>query len=321
LRVLITGASGFAGGHLAQACARAGDEVIGISRRGSTPTGAGLQHQVDLLDADAVQSAVRDARPEVVYHLAALSSVGRSWEEPARTLHENVASATNMLEALRLEAPRARVIWVSSCEVYGPPDRLPVDEQAALRPANPYAVSKATGDLLAAMYQRAHGLDIVRVRPFNHVGPGQLPIFVLGSLTKQAAEARIANVEAVEIVTGNPHTRRDYTDVRDVVRAYRLLVKQGEPDVYNVSSGISVSTSEQVALLEELLAPIRVTPVVDPARVRANEVMEVRGSHDRLTAETGWTPSIPLRDSIRDAVAHWEQELTEGRRRGSTGSE
>jgi GDP-4-dehydro-6-deoxy-D-mannose reductase len=200
-------------------------------------------------------------------------------------------------------------VWVSSCEVYGVPETLPTPEDAPLQPANPYAVSKASGEWLAEVYAASYGLDIVRARPFSHSGPGQLPIFLLSSLTRQAAEGRRAGVERLELVTGNGATRRDFTDVRDVVRAYRLLADRAGPGVYNVSSGVSVSAADQVALIAELLQPIEVVHVVDPQRVRAHEVMDLRGAHDRLTAATGWEPEIPLRTTMSDTIAWWEAEL------------
>jgi GDP-4-dehydro-6-deoxy-D-mannose reductase len=309
MRVLITGASGFAGSHLTRACARAGDEVVGVSRSGQVADGAGEGRALDLLDATAVRRLVAETAPEVVYHLAALSSVGRSWEAPGQTMRDNVETAVNVLEALRLEAPDARVVWVSTCEVYGVPAQLPLTETAPVNPANPYAVSKATGDMLAGVYADAHGLAIIRARPFSHAGPGQRPIFLLSSLARQAAQARLNGTDHVEIVTGNPDTRRDFTDVRDVVRAYRLLAQGAAVDIYNVSSNRSVSAGEQVALVGELLAPIAVKHTVDPARVRAHEVMELRGSHDRLSAATGWQPGISLRQTMADTIAWWEQRL------------
>jgi GDP-4-dehydro-6-deoxy-D-mannose reductase len=310
VRVLITGASGFAGDFLARQCARAGDEVIGLSRSGLIADGCGEGRAVDLLDGEACRAVVREVGPDVVYHLASLTSVGRSWQDPARTLGDNVAIAVNMLESLRLEAAGTRIIWASSCEVYGAPERLPIEEHAALAPANPYAVSKTTGDLLARVYIDAHGLDLVRVRPFNHAGPGQRPIFVLSSLARQAAEAILAGAGTLRILTGNPDTRRDFTDVRDVVRAYRLLAAHGRPVAYNVGSGRSISASDQVGLLRELIAPIEVEHVVDPDRVRQHEVMDLYGSHDRLTAATGWEPEIPLRQTMSDTIAWWRQALS-----------
>lgn len=309
MRVLITGASGFAGSFLARECARAGDDVVGISITGEIPDGCGEGVAADLLDVTAVRAAVRAAAPAVVYHLAALSSVGKSWEEPARTVQDNVAMSVNVLEALRLEAPDVRTVWVSTCEVYGVPEKLPLTEDARLNPANPYAVSKTTGDMLAAVYVDAHGLNLVRARPFNHAGPEQRPIFLLSSLARQAAEAQLAGSESLQIVTGNPDTRRDFTDVRDVVRAYRQLAASGDAGVFNVCTGRSISAAEQVRLVSQLIEPLEVEHVVDPDRVRAHEVMDLRGSHDRLTAATGWEPEIPIRQTMADTIEWWKREL------------
>jgi GDP-4-dehydro-6-deoxy-D-mannose reductase len=324
LRVLITGASGFAGGWLARACVQDGDDVVGVSRRAVDDSFPSLQ--LDLRDGSAVREVIRSVAPDVVYHLAALSSVGRSWESPAETVQDNTATAVNVLEALRLDAPRARVVWVSSCEVYGRPASLPVGEDAPVAPANPYAVSKTAGDLLAGVYAEAHGLDLVRARPFNHAGPGQLPIFIVSSLARQAAEARLAGASELRVVTGNPDTKRDFTDVRDVVRGYRLLAASGAGsggEVFNVSSGVSVSAAEQVAVVASIVAPIEVEHEVDPARVRAHEVMDLRGDPSRLRAATGWEPTIPFRQTVADAIDWWEAELQRSRTRrpitGSTG--
>jgi GDP-4-dehydro-6-deoxy-D-mannose reductase len=256
---------------------------------------------------------VRAARPEVVYHLAALSSVGRSWEEPARTMDENTATAVNVLEAIRHEASGARVVWVSSCEVYGPPAAVPIPESAPVAPASPYAVSKASAEMLANVYEDSFGLDLVRARPFSHSGPGQRPIFLLSSLARQAAAGRLAGARRLTVVTGNPDTRRDFTDVRDVVRAYRLLAASGVSGVFNVGSGRSVSSGEQVQLLAELVAPLVIDHEVDPARVRAHEIMDLRGDHSRLTAATGWEPQIPLPQTMADTLAWWERQLAASR--------
>jgi GDP-4-dehydro-6-deoxy-D-mannose reductase len=315
VRVLITGASGFAGSWLCRQCAEAGDEVVGLSRQGVVPEGCGQGVAVDMRDADAVSQAVRGAAPELVYHLASLTSVGRSWEAPGQTVGDNDAISVGLLEALRRVAGGTPVVWVSSCEIYGDPEELPATEDLPARPANPYAVSKASGEMLAAVYAEAYGLKIVRARPFSHSGPGQLPIFLLSSLARQAAEGRRAGVSTLEIVTGNPDTRRDFTDVRDVVRAYRLLAQAllaGKPGAagggFNVSTGRSVSAGDQVALLGELLAPIAVHHSVDPARVRATEVMDLRGDPSRLKALTGWEPTISLRQTMADTIAFWEHE-------------
>ena len=278
--------------------------MVAVSR------GSGLR--VDLRDAAATRAMVRDVRPEVVYHLAALAHVGRSWQDPAATLRDNQAMTVAVLEAVRTEASDAVVVAVSSGEVYGPPAALPVDETALLRPQNPYAVSKAASDLLAGFYADAHGLRVVRPRAFNHAGPGQPPLFALASFARQVAAGLEAGDDPVRVVTGNPESRRDFTDVRDVVDAYRRLAAGGAPGVFNVCSGQAVSARELLAALGEA-AGVAIDHVVDPSLVRAHEVMEVRGTFGRLQAATGWAPSIPLRRTLADTVAWWQEELRAGR--------
>jgi GDP-4-dehydro-6-deoxy-D-mannose reductase len=301
-RVLVTGVSGFAGGHLVAACEAAGDEVHGAARA----TG------VDLRDPGAARAAVAAARPEVVYHLAARAHVGFSWRDPAATLQENVGMTLNVLEAVRSEAPEATVVAISSSEVYGRPERLPLDEAAPLRPQNPYAVSKASSDLLAGFYADAHGLRVIRARAFNHAGPGQEPVYAIASFARQAATAAEAGDGVLRMVTGNPGTRRDYTDVRDVVRAYRLLAERAEPGAYNVCSGVSRSAGELVAGLAAAVGA-ELAHEVDPALLRAGEVMELRGSAEKLRAATGWQPEIPLERTLSDTVDWWRGELRAGR--------
>jgi GDP-4-dehydro-6-deoxy-D-mannose reductase len=305
-RVLVTGASGFAGGHLAAACAAAGDDVVALSRSGEGGVAA------DLLDPAVARAAVAAAAPDVVYHLAALAHVGRSWRDPAATLADNQAINLNMFEAVRTEAPETVLVAVSSGEVYGPPASLPVGEDAPLRPQNPYAVSKAAGDLLAGFYADAHGLRVVRPRAFNHAGPGQPALFALASFARQVAAGLEAGDEPIRLVTGNPDARRDFTDVRDVVRAYRLLAETGQPGVFNVCSGRSASARELIAALADV-AGVEIEHEVDPGLVRAHEVMEIRGSAERLHAATGWQPEIPLETTLADTVAWWRDEIRAGR--------
>jgi GDP-4-dehydro-6-deoxy-D-mannose reductase len=269
--------------------------VVAVARSGG----------VDLLDPAATRAAIGAARPEVVYHLAARAHVGESWRDPARTLRDNVAMTLNVLEAVRADAPEATVVAVASGEVYGPPERLPVDETARLRPQNPYAVSKASADLLAGFYADAHGLRVIRARAFNHAGPGQAPVYAIASFAQQFAAAVEAGENPVRIVTGNPDTRRDYTDVRDVVRAYRLLAR-AEPGVYNICSGRTASSRELVAMLAQA-AGVEVDHVVDPAKLRPHEVMELRGSYDALRAATGWEPEIALAQTLADTLAWWRE--------------
>jgi len=310
MRVLITGASGFVGGWLARACAQRGDYVVGVSRRGTLDETTGAGVALDLTDLPALTRVLSELEPAVVFHLAALSHVGRSWQEPAQTLDNNVKAAVNLLEAVRIAVPAARVVWASAGELYGHAAALPVTEDAPLRPGSPYGVSKAAGDMLAGVYADAHGLDIVRARAFAHGGPGQLPIYLVSNITKQAAQARREGATSLRVVTGNPLTRRDFTDVRDVVRAYLLLADPQVPaGIYNVCSGVSTSTAERVAALARLIAPLTVEHVTDPKLVRTHEAPDLRGSHERLHAATGWRPEITIDQTIADSLQWWEREL------------
>jgi GDP-4-dehydro-6-deoxy-D-mannose reductase len=289
----VTGGAGFAGRHLLELLPGA-----------VAPT----REELELLDADAVRAAVRQSAPDTVWHLAALASVGRSWEAPAQTISENVAMTANLLEAVRAEAPDSTVVLIGSGEIYGPPERLPVDEDAPLRPQNPYAVSKAAVDLLGGQYADSTGLRVVRLRPFNHSGPGQSEDYVVGTLTRQVAEAEAAGRPEAVVRTGNPDSARDFSDVRDVVRAY-VAAADLDPGVYNVASGSAVTVRELIELVRAA-ARIPVRHEIDPARVRAHDVPEVRGSAERLRAATGWTPEIPLERTVADALEAWRRELS-----------
>ena len=293
-RVLITGATGFAGHHLVAACQAAGDVVIP----------APPSSQTDLRDPSATRAVVADARPDVVFHLAARAHVGQSWEDPIGTVSDNVAITAAVLEAVRSEAPEAVVVAAGSGEEYGPPETVPTTESHPLRPQNPYAVSKASAGLLARFYADAYGLRVIHARAFNHAGPGQEPIYAIASFAQQFAEGLEAGEDPIRIVTGSPDTRRDFTDVRDVVRAYRTLAEHAEPGIYNVGSGVTRSARELIAALGEV-AGVAVDHQIDPARVRAHEVFEIRGANDRLTAATGWRPEISLEQTLRDTLAWW----------------
>jgi GDP-4-dehydro-6-deoxy-D-mannose reductase len=260
--------------------------------------------EADLRDPAVARRVVGAAAPEVVYHLAARAHVGASWEDPAGTIADNVGMTVAVLEAVRAVAPEAVVLVVGSGEEYGPPDVIPTPEDAPLRPQNPYAVSKASAGLVAGFYADAHGLRVVRARAFNHAGPGQAPDYAIAAFARQVAAGLEAGEDPVRVVTGSPDTRRDYTDVRDVVRAYRRLVARGEAGVWNVCSGVARSARDLVAALGEA-AGVAVEHVVDPARVRAHEVMEIRGTHDKLTAATGWSPQIPLESTLADTLQWW----------------
>ena len=297
----MTGASGFVGQHLVAHLRDCGDEVVPTDRSDGGP---------DLLDAEGFATLVAEVRPNVVYHLAGQADVGRSWSAPVETLRANVEGTYNVLEVARTFGV-AKVLTVSSADIYGvvAPEELPIDESAPLRPVSPYAASKAAADLIALQAHLGHGQDVVRARAFNHLGPGQGSSFVGAGFA-----ARIATNERSgddELRTGDLTPRRDFTDVRDVVRAYRLLGTEGRPGVaYNVCSGTSVSIGELADLLLNMAdAPMRL--VEDPDLLRPVELPELRGDASLLRRHTGWTPSTPLEQTLTDVLEDWRLRVTE----------
>jgi GDP-4-dehydro-6-deoxy-D-mannose reductase len=312
MRALITGVRGFAGRHLARTCAAEGAVAIGLARRAldDPELQAELEEYVrcDLAHPTQAQAAIASALPDVVFHLAAEASVSASWKDPQGTIERNLATTVNLLEAVRLEAPRARVLIAGSGEEYGVQDDLPMTEAHVLRPQNPYAVSKAASGLTAGFYHDAHGLHVVRVRAFNHAGPGQSDVYVVSNFARQIAEAEAGSRDTLEIRTGNVAVRRDFTDVRDVARAYWLALTAAPPGVYNVCSGRSISISE---ILDGLAthASIELSPVTDPNLLREHEVMEIRGSHEKLKRATGWEPRIPLERTLADTLDWWREQV------------
>jgi GDP-4-dehydro-6-deoxy-D-mannose reductase len=318
MRVLVTGVTGFVGHHLAAHLRSAGHEVLGFVRDDGGGDGevlpAGVTaHTGDLLDPDSVARAVRAAAPEGIVHLAGASSVGRSFAEPLLTWDVNLRGTLTVLEAARASASPPRCLVVTSGEVYGrvPPEGLPVDEDTPFTPLSPYGASKAAADLACVQYREAYGLPVVRVRAFNHVGPGQDPRFVIPNVARQLARAEVSGADHVEVHVGNTSTRRDFTDVRDMVRAYALLLERGDPDVpYLACTGHSVAVRD---LVDELagLCRIRATVVSDPALVRSGEQPDLYGSPRRLR-RLGWTPGIPLRTTLQDTLDHWRAAVARG---------
>lgn len=311
MRVLITGVSGFAGGHLAALCAERGADVHGVVRPGGAPAPEHVvAHQADVADRSAVARALDDAAPDVVFHLAGASSVGRSFGDPVGTWNANLGGTLAVLEALRAAGSPARCLVVTSGEIYGrvPLDALPVDVDTPLSPLSPYGASKGAADLAAAQYRLGYGLPVIRVRAFNHIGPGQDERFVVPNVAKQLAAAELAGDERVVIRVGNVSTRRDFTDVRDVVEAYWLLAERGDPDrAYQACSGRSRAVSE---LVESLAAMSRIDARVesDATLRREGEQPDLYGSPAALR-DLGWTARIPIERSLEDALSWWRDRL------------
>jgi GDP-4-dehydro-6-deoxy-D-mannose reductase len=296
VRILVTGCRGFVGRWLAKYLDSEGDEVIG------------LDLDVDVTDAGAVRAAIVAAAPQAICHLAGQASVGVSWGSQNDTYRVNTLGSLHILQAALACSAPPRVLLISSAEVYGrvKPDELPLREDHPFAPVSPYAASKAAAEVIGLQSWLGSGLEVVRARPFNHTGPGQRPDFVVPALAQQVADAR--RTGATELRTGNLEARRDLTDVRDVVRAYRELLISGVPgDVYNVCCGTAVSIRSVVELMLKV-AGVDLEIVIDPARVRPVEIPELRGDRSRLEAATGWVPEIPLERTVADVIAYWQQD-------------
>ena len=294
MRSLITGGRGFVGTWLADHLRGVGDEVTVID------------HEVDVTDPQALLVAVSDAAPDAIYHLAALTHVGRSWDEPLRVLEVNVIGTAAVLAAARQCGTDPRVLVTSSAEVYGAvtdPSQLPLREDSPTAPLTPYAASKLAAESVVAQTVLGHGQQVIVVRPFNHIGPGQSPNFAVPALAKRIVEADRRGASTIPV--GNLSARRDFTDVRDVVRAYRLLIESGQSgDVYNVCSGRDVGIGEIADTLLSL-AGTTLAFETDPALVRPVEVPVLRGDPGRLVEATGWKPEITLDQTLADVLEYW----------------
>jgi GDP-4-dehydro-6-deoxy-D-mannose reductase len=288
----VTGAGGFVGHHLTTHLDECGDDVATTDR--STD---GL----DITDAPSLLDLMRRVRPEVVYHLAGASDVGGSWSTPQATFRANAEGTLNVLWAAR-EAGAERVLTVGSADVYGKvsADDLPIDEDLPMRPVSPYAASKAAADHVALQANLGFGQHVVRARPFNHLGPGQSDRFVAPALAGRIAANELSGETKVKV--GNLSPERDFTDVRDVVRAYRSLVDRGRPgEVYNVCSGRAIAVQELAdQFIEMATIPMELVP--DPDLQRPVDIPVLLGDSTRLRRDTGWEPTIPLEVTLRDLL-------------------
>lgn len=310
MKNLITGINGFAGSHLADRLVAAGEEVAGLARDPTRNQNIlQLRDRVrvlacDIRDAGAVRDVLASVRPDRIYHLAAMTFVPAAGKEWGIAYDTNFIATGHLLEAVKQLKLKARVLWVGSAEEYGAGYEGSLQETQPLQPVSLYGVSKAAADLLAGSYYEREGLDVVRARPFNHIGPRQDPRFVCSSFARQIAE--IVNGAEPVIRTGNLESRRDFTDVRDVVRAYTAIMEKGQVgEVYNICSGELVSIQ---SILDQLvkIAGVKIRIATDPDRYRAEELKFLRGDAGRLHETTGWKPQIPLEQTLRDTLEYWK---------------
>jgi GDP-4-dehydro-6-deoxy-D-mannose reductase len=297
MTLLLTGASGFVGGHVQRATASQPFDRDG--------------REIDVRDAGAVAAAVAEMRPDTIIHLAAQSFVPASFNDPRQTFDINFLGTLHLLQALKASGFRGRMLYVGSGDTYGLVSEadLPVRESQPLRPRSPYSVSKVAAEALCYQWSQTEGIDIVMARPFNHIGPGQSPQFAVSDFARQVVEIQLKRREPL-LQVGDVDATRDFTDVRDVVSAYLLLLQRGRRgETYNVCSGKERSLrSVLVRLLE--LAGVETRIEIDAARLRQAEQRRIFGSNEKLRSDTGWQPAIAFDQTLSDILTYWKEQLT-----------
>ncbi|HAG14297.1 MAG TPA: GDP-mannose 4,6 dehydratase [Ruminococcus sp.] len=317
MKALILGAAGFVGAYairqFAEGCGW--DTHAAKMKQESIPEalcGLCTVHDFDLLDADGMCTLLQEIQPDLILHLAAQSSVALSWKQPQLTVDVNIKGTVNLLEAVRALPQCPRILLVGSSEEYGAlkPEQMPVSEDTPLHPANVYAATKAAAEQLAALYYKAYGIPVLCVRAFNHIGCGQSTAFAVPDFCRQTAEIEAGLREAV-IRTGNLSAKRDFTDVRDIVRAYAMLLEKGRAgEIYNVGSGKAIAVSDILEQIRSMsLVPFRTE--TDPERLRPVDVPIVAADTAKLRQDTGWEPQIPLADTLRSILDAARQHLKE----------
>jgi GDP-4-dehydro-6-deoxy-D-mannose reductase len=316
-KAFITGITGFAGSFLAERLIDKGVyEVSGTYLTDNNLTNIrkiqdkiGL-YKIDLQDGAATEKIIADVRPDVIFHLAALTAPGDSFKNPVKFINNNISIQVNIFEAVRSANIAPIILVVSTAEIYGyvDPSDIPIDEKTPLRPANPYAVSKAACDLLAFQYFLSYKLPIIRVRPFNHIGPRQAPSFAVAAFSKKIAEIEKDKTKPV-LTVGNLDAKRDFTDVRDMVEAYIGIVEKGAPgEAYNAGRGSSVQIKQIVEMLLSY-SKEKITVEVDPSLLRPIDIPEFVCDNTKIKKEIGWEPKIPIEKTLKDTLDYWRSMI------------
>lgn len=316
--LLITGVSGFVGGHMAyRLCGKKDLTIHGVSR--SAPAWdfvpadlreAIIFHQIDLLDDAKIETLIKQVKPDYILHLASFSSVAASWKSPVDSFLNNATAFLNIVEAVRLLDMDCRILSVGSSEEYGivDPDNLPLKEESALMPANPYAVARVSQEQLALIYAKGYGLDICCTRSFNHIGPGQRPQFVASSIVKSLVEIKIKNEPAI-IKIGDGRIVRDFCDIQDVLTAYEDLLEKGKSgEVYNVCSGVGRSILDLVRMAAEVCG-IEVEIVEEKSLMRPIDNPALIGDCRKLSELTGWQPEVDLKTGLKRMFDYWVEKI------------
>jgi len=312
-KVLITGITGFVGSHLSEFLLKKNLEVYGIERwRSRTENIHSIKDKLklikaDMRDAHSIEQLISKVEPDYIFHLAAQSYVPMSWSAPADTLETNVIGTVNLFEAVRKSKIDSRIHIAGSSEEYGMvyPSELPIKETNPLRPLSPYGVSKVAQDMLSYQYHKSYGLKIVVTRAFNHTGPRRGEVFVTSNFAKQVVEIEKGKKKPV-IEVGNLETKRDFSDVRDIVRAYWLAINKCDfGEAYNICSGKAISMKELLDLILSLSKVRRVKIAKDPARMRPSDVPILVGDCTKFKKKTGWKPEIPFEKTMEDLMNYW----------------
>jgi GDP-4-dehydro-6-deoxy-D-mannose reductase len=317
MRILITGITGFVGSHLAEYALERGAEVFGSIRwRSKMEHMERLSDRVTLIESDlrdllSVRTVLEQAQPDYIIHLAAQSFVAASWKTPVETFYTNVVSQMNLFEGMRQLGSSARFLVIGSSEEYGlvEPHELPIRETTPLRPLSPYAVSKVAQDLMGWQYFKSYSMHIVRARAFNHTGPRRGETFATSNFAKQIAEMEAGLREPVVLV-GDLKPTRDFSDVRDIVRGYWLLLERGVPgEVYNLCSGLEWSIERILNFLIGKSTVPHIEIRQDPARLRPSDVSVLRGSPQKIENALGWRTTIPLEQTLTDLLEYWRHRI------------
>ena len=310
MKALITGVNGFVGGYLSDLLLAEGVEVYG-TKLAWEAVNADLPAAVKVLDVDItieaqVLEVINTAQPDYIFHLAAQSSVALSWKKPQMTMEVNINGTINILEAVRQTGLKTRLLLIGSSEQYGiiKPQEIPVKETHSLEPSNPYAISKITQELIAQQYVKSYGMDIILVRAFNHIGPRQTPAFVVSDFAKRIAEMEKGKLDPV-LMVGNLEAQRDFTDVRDIVRAYVQIMQKGTSgEIYNVGSGKSYRVREVLDILLNL-SKVEIKVETDPTRLRPSDMPIIECDNTKLKNITSWSTSYDIRDTLQDVLNYW----------------
>ena len=311
MKALIIGGAGFVGGYLTEYLIRTGARVFVTKISGDRFDGkADGVFDVDLLDKASLQRALRESRPNVIFHLAAQSSVALSWKEPALTVDVNIKGCLNVLDTVRDEGGNPKIILVGSGDEYGKGGNTgePIGEVMAAEPMNVYAATKACQGMVGRIYSEAYGMDIVMTRSFNHTGPKQSPLFVVSDFCRQIALIE-KGVNPAVMKVGNLSAKRDFTDVRDVVKAYALLAEKGRRgEVYNVGSGNAIAIDD-ILKTALSLSKVKITVETDPAKLRPVDVPIIEADISKIKNDTGWQPVISIEQTVSDTLSYWREQL------------